>query len=73
MADAAKSLISKISDRYRDRSDEKSKARDSLGFNRYDVNYSFCAESLCASGCVCDAPMSAAKRKGLGSFNPSFN
>ncbi|NXC60160.1 SYCP2 protein, partial [Aleadryas rufinucha] len=39
MADAAKSLISKISDRYKDKSDEKSKARDSLGFNRYDVNY----------------------------------
>ncbi|NXH40817.1 SYCP2 protein, partial [Dicaeum eximium] len=34
MADAAKTLISKISDRYRDRSEEKSKARDSLGFNR---------------------------------------
>ncbi|KAF2978328.1 hypothetical protein EK904_004360 [Melospiza melodia maxima] len=40
MADAAKSLISKISDRYRDKSDEKSKARDSLGFNRDDV-YNF--------------------------------
>ncbi|NWW12142.1 SYCP2 protein, partial [Oreocharis arfaki] len=39
MADAAKSLISKISDRYRDKSDEKSKVRDSLGFNRYDVNH----------------------------------
>ncbi|KAI1233500.1 Synaptonemal complex protein 2, partial [Lamprotornis superbus] len=40
MADAAKSLISKISDRYRDKSDVKSKARDSLGFNRDDV-YNF--------------------------------
>ncbi|XP_064585966.1 synaptonemal complex protein 2 [Zonotrichia leucophrys gambelii] len=40
MADAAKSLISKISDRYRDKSDEKSKARDSLGFNRTLLNKS---------------------------------
>ncbi|NXP38778.1 SYCP2 protein, partial [Leiothrix lutea] len=50
--DTAKSLISKISDRYRNKSEEKSKARDSLGFNRYDVNSSFCAESLWASGCL---------------------
>ncbi|CAN8191416.1 unnamed protein product [Coccothraustes coccothraustes] len=41
MADAAKSLISKISDRYRDKSDEKSKARDSLGFNRTHLNKSW--------------------------------
>ncbi|XP_074409847.1 synaptonemal complex protein 2 [Zonotrichia albicollis] len=40
MADAAKSLISKISDRYRDKSEEKSKARDSLGFNRTLLNKS---------------------------------
>ncbi|KAJ7404453.1 hypothetical protein BTVI_72430 [Pitangus sulphuratus] len=40
VTDAAKSLISKISDRYRDKSDEKSKARGSLGFNRDDV-YNF--------------------------------
>ncbi|XP_077643197.1 synaptonemal complex protein 2 [Lonchura striata] len=40
MADAAKSLISKISDRYREKSDEKSKARDSLGFNRTHLNKS---------------------------------
>ncbi|RMB95850.1 hypothetical protein DUI87_27964 [Hirundo rustica rustica] len=47
MADAAKSLISKISNRYRDKSAEKSKARDSLGFNRDDVynfNISGCNE-----------------------------
>lgn len=69
MADAAKSLISKISDRYRDKSDVRSKARDSLGFNRYDVHYFF----LCASGCLCDVPMNAEKLEGLGSFNPSFN
>ncbi|XP_038014705.1 synaptonemal complex protein 2 [Motacilla alba alba] len=41
MADAAKSLISKISDRYRDKSDEKSKARDSLGFDRTHLNKSW--------------------------------
>ncbi|TRZ21512.1 hypothetical protein HGM15179_005563 [Zosterops borbonicus] len=41
MADTAKSLISKISDRYRDKSDEKSKARDSLGFNRTYLNKSW--------------------------------
>ncbi|XP_059718878.1 synaptonemal complex protein 2 [Haemorhous mexicanus] len=41
MSDAAKSLISKISDRYRDKSDEKSKARDSLGFNRTHLNKSW--------------------------------
>ncbi|XP_039575220.1 synaptonemal complex protein 2 [Passer montanus] len=41
MADAAKSLISKISDRYRDKSDERSKARDSLGFNRTHLNKSW--------------------------------
>nr|XP_030144295.3 synaptonemal complex protein 2 [Taeniopygia guttata] len=41
MADAAKSLISKISDRYREKSDEKSKARDSLGFNRTHLNKSW--------------------------------
>ncbi|XP_041901764.1 synaptonemal complex protein 2 isoform X2 [Corvus kubaryi] len=41
MADAAKSLISKISDRYKDKSDEKSKARDSLGFNRTHLNKSW--------------------------------
>ncbi|XP_053814654.1 synaptonemal complex protein 2 isoform X3 [Vidua chalybeata] len=41
MADAAKSLISKISDRYRDKSDEKSKARDSLGFNRTHLSKSW--------------------------------
>ncbi|XP_014729264.1 PREDICTED: synaptonemal complex protein 2 [Sturnus vulgaris] len=41
MADAAKSLISKISDRYRDKSDVKSKARDSLGFNRTHLNKSW--------------------------------
>ncbi|KAM6378685.1 synaptonemal complex protein 2 [Pluvialis apricaria] len=34
MTDATKSLISKISDRYKVKTDEKSKARDSLGFNR---------------------------------------
>ncbi|XP_058278706.1 synaptonemal complex protein 2 isoform X2 [Hirundo rustica] len=41
MADAAKSLISKISNRYRDKSAEKSKARDSLGFNRTHLNKSW--------------------------------
>ncbi|XP_005057422.2 PREDICTED: synaptonemal complex protein 2 [Ficedula albicollis] len=41
MADAAKSLISKISDRYRDKSDVKSKARDSLGLNRTQLNKSW--------------------------------
>lgn len=39
MTDAAKSLISKISNRYKVKTDEKSKTRDSLGFNRYDGNY----------------------------------
>ncbi|XP_066187161.1 synaptonemal complex protein 2 [Sylvia atricapilla] len=41
MADTARSLISKISDRYRDMSEEKSKARDSLGFNRTHLNKSW--------------------------------
>ncbi|XP_023795382.1 synaptonemal complex protein 2 [Cyanistes caeruleus] len=41
MADTAKSLISKISDRYRDKSNEKSKARDSLCFNRTHLNKSW--------------------------------
>ncbi|XP_032930653.1 synaptonemal complex protein 2 [Catharus ustulatus] len=41
MADAAKSLISKISDRYRDKSNVKNKARDSLGFNRTHLNKSW--------------------------------
>ncbi|XP_030359029.1 synaptonemal complex protein 2 [Strigops habroptila] len=40
MTDAAKSLISKISDRYKVKTDEKSKARDSLGFNRPHLNKS---------------------------------
>ncbi|KAM6053712.1 synaptonemal complex protein 2 [Chlamydotis macqueenii] len=40
MADATKSLISKISDRYKLKTDEKSKARDSLSFKRDDV-YNF--------------------------------
>ncbi|KAM6404471.1 LOW QUALITY PROTEIN: synaptonemal complex protein 2 [Rhynochetos jubatus] len=40
MTDATKSLISKISDRYKVKTDEKSKGRDSVGFNRYDV-YNF--------------------------------
>ncbi|KAM8987913.1 synaptonemal complex protein 2 [Ara ararauna] len=40
MTDAAKSLISKISDRYKVKADEKSKARDSLGFNRPHLNKS---------------------------------
>ncbi|XP_028941450.1 synaptonemal complex protein 2-like, partial [Antrostomus carolinensis] len=38
--DATKSLISKISDRYKVKTDEKSKARDSLGFNRPHLNKS---------------------------------
>ncbi|KAM6298815.1 synaptonemal complex protein 2 [Aegotheles albertisi] len=38
--DATKSLISKISDRYKVKNDEKSKARDSLGFNRPHLNTS---------------------------------
>ncbi|XP_027737442.1 synaptonemal complex protein 2-like [Empidonax traillii] len=41
ITDAAKSLISKISDRYRDKSAEKSKARDSLSFNRTHLNKSW--------------------------------
>ncbi|XP_019326198.1 PREDICTED: synaptonemal complex protein 2 [Aptenodytes forsteri] len=40
MTDATKSLISKISDRYKVKTDEKSKARDSLGFNRPHLNKS---------------------------------
>ncbi|KAM9260598.1 LOW QUALITY PROTEIN: synaptonemal complex protein 2 [Cariama cristata] len=40
MTDATKSLISKISDRYKVKTDEKSKARDSLGFNRTHLNKS---------------------------------
>ncbi|XP_057262369.1 synaptonemal complex protein 2 [Pezoporus wallicus] len=40
MTDAAKSLISKISDRYKVKTDEKSKARDSLGCNRPHLNKS---------------------------------
>lgn len=39
MTDATKSLITKISDRYKEKTNEKSKTRDSSGFNRYDVNY----------------------------------
>ncbi|KAM6248271.1 synaptonemal complex protein 2 [Porphyrio hochstetteri] len=38
--DAAKSLISKISDRYKVKADEKSKERYSLGFNRLNLNNS---------------------------------
>ncbi|KAM9647147.1 synaptonemal complex protein 2 [Morphnus guianensis] len=38
MTDATKSLISKISDRYKVKTDEKGKARDSLGFNRPHLN-----------------------------------
>uniref|UniRef100_U3J345 Synaptonemal complex protein 2 n=1 Tax=Anas platyrhynchos platyrhynchos TaxID=8840 RepID=U3J345_ANAPP len=34
MTDATKSLISKISDRYKEKTNEKSKTRDSSGFNR---------------------------------------
>ncbi|XP_032560659.1 synaptonemal complex protein 2 isoform X3 [Chiroxiphia lanceolata] len=41
ISEAAKSLISKISDRYKDKSDEKSKARDSLGLNRTYLNKSW--------------------------------
>ncbi|XP_054701886.1 synaptonemal complex protein 2 [Grus americana] len=40
MTDAAKSLISKISDRYQVKTHEISKARDSLGFNRPHLNKS---------------------------------
>ncbi|XP_074776244.1 synaptonemal complex protein 2 [Athene noctua] len=40
VADATKSLIGKISDRYKVKTDEKSKARDSLGFNRSHLNKS---------------------------------
>ncbi|XP_065547743.1 synaptonemal complex protein 2 [Lathamus discolor] len=40
MTDAAKSLISKISDRYNVKTDEKNKARDSLGSNRPHLNKS---------------------------------
>ncbi|XP_069660230.1 synaptonemal complex protein 2 [Haliaeetus albicilla] len=40
MTDATKSLISKISDRYKVKTDEKGKARDSLGFNRPHLNKS---------------------------------
>ncbi|XP_050763344.1 synaptonemal complex protein 2 [Gymnogyps californianus] len=40
MTDATKSLISKISDRYKVKTDEKSKARDSLGFYRPHLNKS---------------------------------
>jgi len=53
MTDATKSLISKISDRYKGRTDEKNKARDSLGFNRYNVNYLLlCLFSLCVWLCL---------------------
>ncbi|KAM6319283.1 synaptonemal complex protein 2 [Podargus strigoides] len=41
MTDATKSLISKISDRYKEKTDEKSKARDSLSFNRQHLNKSY--------------------------------
>ncbi|KAM6113081.1 synaptonemal complex protein 2 [Pterocles gutturalis] len=41
MTDATKSLISQISERYKVKSDEKSKARDSLGFNRPHLNKSY--------------------------------
>ncbi|PKK25172.1 synaptonemal complex protein 2 [Columba livia] len=41
ITDATKSLINKISDRYKINTDEKSKARDSLGFNRSHLNKSF--------------------------------
>ncbi|XP_061865313.1 synaptonemal complex protein 2 [Colius striatus] len=41
ITDATKSLISKISDRYKVKTDEKSKARDSLGFSRSQLNKSF--------------------------------
>ncbi|XP_054247715.1 synaptonemal complex protein 2 [Indicator indicator] len=40
MMDATKSLISKISDRYKLNADNKSKARDSLSFNRPHLNKS---------------------------------
>ncbi|KAM9285203.1 synaptonemal complex protein 2 [Morus bassanus] len=40
MADTTKSLINKISDRYKVKTDEKSKGRDSLGFNRPHLNKS---------------------------------
>ncbi|XP_068272578.1 synaptonemal complex protein 2 [Nyctibius grandis] len=40
MTDATKSLISKISDRYKVKTDEKSKARASLGFTRPHLNKS---------------------------------
>ncbi|XP_075022736.1 synaptonemal complex protein 2 [Calonectris borealis] len=40
MTDATKSLISKISDRYKVKTDEKSKARVSLGSNRLHLNKS---------------------------------
>ncbi|KAM6120816.1 synaptonemal complex protein 2 [Phoenicopterus ruber ruber] len=47
MTDATKSLISKISDRYKVKTDEKSKARDSLGFNRPHLNKSsVCKEEV---------------------------
>ncbi|XP_069728083.1 synaptonemal complex protein 2 [Phaenicophaeus curvirostris] len=41
VTDATKSLISKISDRYKIKTDEKIKTRDSLGFNRPHLNKSF--------------------------------
>lgn len=47
MTDATKSLISKISDRYKEKTNEKSKTRDSSGFNRYDVNYILLCLFLC--------------------------
>ncbi|XP_072735218.1 synaptonemal complex protein 2 [Ciconia boyciana] len=40
VTDATKSLLSKISDRYKVKTDEKSKARVSLGFNRPHLNKS---------------------------------
>lgn len=49
MTDATKSLISKISDRYKEKTNEKSKTRDSSGFNRYDVNYILLCLFLCVA------------------------
>lgn len=59
MTDATKSLISKISDRYKVKTDEKGKARDSLGFNRYDVNnLLLCLFFLCMWLCLWSTPLS---------------
>ncbi|NXA65455.1 SYCP2 protein, partial [Mohoua ochrocephala] len=63
LADTAKSLISKISDRYKGKSDEKSKARDSLGFNRYEVNCFL----LC---CLC-VPLAVSVMDDVYNFNIS--